>query len=345
MKKYLPVFVTVVLLVFSSSPAQAIEGYYTHWWTPYSPSCVFTLTAAYDPNTQGENQILVSETISLGSADTSSPPVQIEMQVIRRACTEENRSALFMLLRNPSEMPYKAPKVTARIESESYKLRLSEEPNTRVEDNASKTYTQDVMFVIDGADIRVVDNAISADQYNGAFRLIVEDTGETGHVYEYDLPANNPELTPKRKLLNGRFSGTWVAEGTEDQGFQLSIQELLTSGSMRPHAFLTWYTFDNDGNMLWLSGAGIFGFMGDSHVSLNMDLVTNGEFMGSKKAERRRLSDAMLRVENCNRLIFNYDLEELGLGKGTVFLKRIFSLETSGYACRDVQRRLDTVAE
>ncbi len=219
------------------------------------------------------------------------------------------------------------------------------EPNTRFEDFASKTLIGTVGFVIDGADSAVQDNAISADQYNGAFRLVVEDTGGTGNVYEYDLPANNPDLKPKRKLLNGRMSGTWVVEGAADQGFQLSIQELWTNESPQPHAFLSWYTFDKDGNALWLTGAGTFGVMGDSGVYLQMELVTNGEFMDSKKAERRRLSDASLFVENCNRLRFSYDLEELGLGKNIVYLKRLYSLETAGYACRDIQSRLDTLAD
>jgi len=344
-KKYLIGVIVVVSLISNSASVRAFEGYYTHWWTPYPPSCVFTLTSAYDPDNQGEPQLLVGETISLGSIDISSPPVQVEMEVIRKSCTEENRSALFMILKNPDESPYRAPKISAHIKDETYKLRLSDEPNTRFEDNASKTLVGNVMFVIDGADFRETNNAITADQYNGAFKLVVEDTGETGNVYEYDLPANNPNLKPKRKLLNGRMSGTWVVEGATDQGFQLSIQELWTNESAQPHAFLSWYTFDNDGNTLWLTGAGVFGVMGDSGVLLEMELVTNGEFMGSKKADRQRLSDASLFVENCNRLRFHYNLEELGLGKNIVYLKRLFSLETAGYACRDIQSRLDTLAD
>lgn len=345
MKKYFAIMIVVIVFIFNSAPTQALEGYYTHWWTPYPPSCVYSLYAAYFPETKGDPQTLVSETISLGSADNTSTAVPVEMEVIRRACMEDNRSALFMKLTNPAESPYKAPGVSARIGDSSYPLRLAREPNTRVEDYASKTLVETTMFVIDGADYSVMENAISADQYNDAFKLVVEDTGGTGNVYEYDLPANNPALKPKRKLLNGRMSGTWVAEGTSDQGFQLSIQELLINGSYTPHAFLSWYTFDNEGNPLWLTGAGTFGVMGDSGVFLEMELVTNGEFLGSKKATRQPLHEAYLVVESCNRLGFRYDLDELDLGRGAIYLKRVFSLETAGYACRDIQSRLDTISD
>ena len=345
MKKYFIFVIAVMIYIFNSAPTHALEGYYTHWWTPYPPSCVYSLNAAYDPNTQGDPQILVSETISLGSADNTSTAVAIDMEVTRRACMEDNRSALFMILGNPTESAYKAPSVSARIGDSSYPLRLSREPNTRVEDYASKTLNRTMMFIIDGADYSVVEHAISADQYNGAFKLVIEDTGGTGNVYEYDLPANNPALKPGRKLLNGRMSGTWIAEDTSDQGFQLSIQELLINGSQKPHAFLSWYTFDKDGSPLWLTGAGTFGVMGDSGVFLEMELVTNGEFLGSKTADRQPLHEAYLVVESCNRLGFRYDLDELGLGRGSIYLKRIFSLETAGYACRDIQSRLDTISE
>jgi hypothetical protein len=347
MKKLIISVTAIVLFLFSPVPTQATEGYYTHGWTPYPPSCVYSLNAAYDPRSQGEPQLLVSETITLGSADNTSPDVSVEIEVTRRACMEENRSALFMLLRNPSESPYRAPKISARIGENSYPLRLTREPNTRVEDYASKTLDKTIGFVIDGADSSVIaiENAVSADQYNGAFKLVVEDTGSTGNVYEYDLPANNPALKPKRKLLNGRMSGTWIAEGTSDQGFQLSIQELWINESPTPHAFLSWYTFDNEGKPLWLTGAGTFGVMGDNGVFLEMELVTNGEFMGSKAADRQPLPEAYLVVENCNRLGFRYNLEELGLGRGNIYIKRLFSLETAGYACRDIQSRLDTISD
>lgn len=337
--------IAVALFIFNSNPTQAIEGYYTHGWTPYPPSCVYSLSAAYEPNSQGEPQVLVSETISLGSADNSLTSVPIEIEVTRRACMEENRSALYVVLRNPTEFPYKAPAVSARIGDSSYPLRLSREPNTRVEDYASKTIVENMGFIIDGADYSVIENVISADQYNGAFRLVIEDTGGTGNVYEFDLPANNPALKPEKKLLNGRMSGTWIAEGTTDQGFQLSIQELWINESPTPHAFLSWYTFDSEGKPLWLTGAGAFGLMGDSGVHLEMELVSNGEFLGDKKADRQQLHEAYLVVENCNRLGFRYNLEELGLGQGAIYLKRLFSLETAGYACRDLQSRLDAIAD
>ena len=347
MKKFLISAIAVVLTILNSVPTQALEGYYTHGWTPYPPSCVYSPFAAYDPDTQGEPQVLVSETIGLGSTDNQTTAVSVEIEVTRRACTEENRSALFIKLSSPIESPYKAPQISAHIGKNSYPLRLAKEPNTRVEDYASTTLDRVVQFIIDGASAYVYESEsiISADQYNGAFKLVIEDTGKTGNIFEYDLPANNPALKPKRKLLTGRMSGTWITEGATDQGFQLSIQELWVNETATPHAFLSWYTFDNEGGPLWLTGAGPHGVMGDSAVRLTMELVTNGEFLGNKTADRQPLQDAVLVVENCNRLRFHYNLDELGLGQGIIYLKRPFSLETAGYACRDLQSRLDTISD
>lgn len=337
----------VVLAFLLSSPVSAFESYYTHWWTPYPPSCVFTLTLPRDTVTLGDAQLLVSETISLSSDDTTAKPIEVEIEVIRRSCVEENRSAVFLLFKNPTGS-FRAPRISARVDDKTYALRLVKEPNTRFDDYSTKTISKDVaFFLIDGASFNEheLDRAITADQYNDAFHLIIGDTGSSGFEYQFDLAANNPLLKPRRKLLTGRMSGLWIAEDTTDQGFQLSINELWVGESPMPQAFLTWYTFDKDGNPLWLAGDGTFGVMGDSHVTLHMVLVENGEFLGNKKADRQRLHDAVLIVESCNRLRLNYDLEEIGLGKGGIWLKRIFSLETAGFACRDYQSRIDTLAD
>jgi Tol biopolymer transport system component len=45
---------------------------------------------------------------------------------------------------------------------------------------------------------------------------------------------------------------------------------------------------------------------------------------------------------NCNDLSLQYNLSDIGLGSGTKHLERLFSLETAGYVCRDLEARIDT---
>jgi hypothetical protein len=100
--KILQLTTGIVLSFLLTSPVFAFESYYTHWWTPYPPSCVFTLTLPRGVDTQGDAQNLVSESINFSSDDATLPPVEVEIEVIRRACMEDNRSALFMTFRNPT---------------------------------------------------------------------------------------------------------------------------------------------------------------------------------------------------------------------------------------------------
>jgi hypothetical protein len=43
---------------------------------------------------------------------------------------------------------------------------------------------------------------------------------------------------------------------------------------------------------------------------------------------------------HCNDLGFEYELTAIGLGSGNTHLERPFSLETAGYACRDLEARI-----
>ncbi len=155
-------------------------------------------------------------------------------------------------------------------------------------------------------------------------------------------------LLPVPRLpLSGRQSGTWVIEGAADQGFQLAISDQV--GVRQDSApgvpdlplviFLTQYTFDTDGNMLWLTGAAEFE-PGASEVTIPIERVTNGEFRGSKRADREIVGSVTITSNSCNDLGFEFDYSSLGLGQGVRRLQRIFSLETAGYDCRDYEARV-----
>lgn len=181
-----------------------------------------------------------------------------------------------------------------------------------------------------------------ASAYNAGFKLHLG--GRT-----IEVPATTVLMpTPARRLpLSGRLSGTWVVEGAADQGFQLAISDQVgLSTDNAPGApdlplviFLTQYTFDTDGNMLWLTGAARFK-AGATKVTIPVEKVTNGEFRGGKRAEREVVGSVTITSNSCNDLGFEYDYDILGLGQGVKHLQRIYSLETAGYDCRDYEARV-----
>jgi hypothetical protein len=151
--------------------------------------------------------------------------------------------------------------------------------------------------------------------------------------------ANN--LRPARMTLTGRLSGNWVSPGTKDQGFVLAFEEL--SNQFLGLLFMSWYTYDQNGNLLWLTGANTYEVTGTTEVTLDIELVTNGEFQGSKTADRQVVGTAKLVAYDCNNLQLTYNLNQIGLGSATIPLRRIFSLEIQGYVCGDHATRVEHV--
>jgi hypothetical protein len=214
-------------------------------------------------------------------------------------------------------------------------------------------YDTDTTFVLDD-DVPEGENpwqpsALSAADYNGSFKLVL--TGGDNSELVIDVPSSEEMFDSNPAIpLSGRLSGNWVADGAADQGFLISVSELagvemlgdpLTSPLLM---FLSWYTYDAEGNLLWLTGAAQFE-QGASHVTVPIELVTNGEFLGTKVADREVVGNVTITGNNCNDLGFEYDLNDIALGSGTKRLKRLFALETAGYTCRDLEARIGEIAK
>lgn len=163
-----------------------------------------------------------------------------------------------------------------------------------------------------------------------------------------DWPRTDELVQPNPTLpLNGRLTGIWVEEVTTDQGFVLSFSNPIPAGGMQAAApedsallvFLSWFTFDTQGNALWLTGNARFP-QGSSEVSIPIVQVTGGQFLGDKPAARAVVGSARLKAFSCNELELEYDLALLGLDAGGMMrLQRFQALEIAGYPCRDFKAR------
>jgi hypothetical protein len=195
---------------------------------------------------------------------------------------------------------------------------------------------------------------LSAAEYNSRFslhELLPASAGwEELPAIAIEVPAT-AELFPQplsRLPLSGRHSGLWAIEGAADQGFQLSISEqvggradiLQGEPDLPLVMFFSQYTFDSEFRPMWLVGNVEFE-PGASEITIPVARVSNGEFRGSKLAERETVGSVTLISRNCNDLTFDYDYSALGLGSGSVRMQRLFSLEIAGYDCRDYDARVE----
>jgi hypothetical protein len=338
-KKYL----IIGLAIMTSQATLARELFETNPTTVYPPGCLSNFTNGITTPT-GSRQLYAQDVVSFQRSDDASKTANVEVQIFRRGCREENRSVLYVQLSLIDQGRILVPQVSAVLGPDEYPLRLVGEPNTFDDGQTGKSLTPGTYeYIVDGmAESQVNNNSkvMLPSQYSGPFTLKINDVLDPSIEYSIVLPTWNTNIAPARIPLHGRLSGIWVVEGAEDQGFLISFSEFVTVNGTQQLIFLSWYTFGADGTMLWITAAEVFE-VGDSQVVLPLELVTNGEFMGATTADREVLSDATLRVEHCNELTFTFDLSDLGLGADTVTLVRLFSLETAGYACRDVEARLD----
>lgn len=188
---------------------------------------------------------------------------------------------------------------------------------------------------------------LTPSEYNGAFKLVLR-----YNPYDFDsfeVPSTEQLLSPGARdmPLSGRLSGTWVFPEAKDQGIMLSISERIQTtpeiDEIRPDmpmvVFLAHYTYDSQGDLLWLTGSADFE-PGETDVTIPIELVTNGEFRGSKRGNRSVIGSVTLRSHSCNDLGFEYDYSGLGLGTGQKQLQRLFSMEIAGHECRDLDARV-----
>ena len=357
--------------------AQAYSNFMESPYTPYPPGCV-TLpdlqSALY-----GDNVVKVFEgekTLRDASKPASKPPagLPVNVAVYRVACAEENRSVILVEFSIPERLdPAETFYVLSRVEVAFFWgvwdwhsfMQLSAEPNgqgSAGQLGGSLVFGGNTPGMWDGHERRwtyVLNSSlppsrqdifywyISPETYNEHLRLWVE-SERPGWGWTVDIPptAEVVDVNP-RIPLSGRLSGNWIFDGASDQGISLAISEVVGESVPEFDAlteqplllFLSWFTFDTKGDKLWLTGAVEFP-MGASEVIVPIEDVSEGQFLGGKTAQRSVVGSVTLTGNSCNDLAFQYDLSAIGLGTGTQHLRRLYSLETAGYACRDYAARI-----
>jgi hypothetical protein len=343
---------------------------------PYPPACA--RVPAMDASAEPDAQVVkfYDEQIELYESQ-SGTAIPVGLTVYRSACSEPGRSLIWLqfTLAETDASPaveFLLPTAVAEVVDHwRIAMNLASEPNSwgsggRVD--AERTFIvsqprgsaaeyvsvsgeRSWLFLLDGGPQNgwwYGDSGLTPSQYNARFKLVLR-------FPPYDflsiaVPAT-AELFPMPAPslpLSGRHSGTWVIESAADQGFQLAISEQVGRRTdFRPGVpelplviFFSQYTFNEDSEPLWLVGNAEF-VPGADSVTVPILQVSNGEFRGSKTAQRQVIGSVTLTSNSCNDLTFQYDYSSIGLGTGSWRLQRLFSLETAGYDCRDYEARVE----
>ena len=338
----LSLFALIGAVLFSQS-ATARDNFVTSPTAPYPPGCTSSDNRGISTPTQSR-QVYADDAIQLTDAAGGSD-ISVNVLIYRQGCIEDNRSVMRVTFENfTTNRLFALPEIVLFVNDTAYPMRLVPEANTFETNNSGLIYSLGTFdFVVDGpTESSVTSNTqiISPEQYSGAVTMIIRDALDSSNEYSVPLPLWNTEIKPSRYPLNGRLSGTWVSADAADQGFLIAFNELVSESGAEQQVFFSWYTFDQNGDQLWLVTNALFP-INAAAVEMPLQLVTNGSFLGEAVADRETISTAILTAISCNELELEYDLTSLGLGEGTLTLIRTFALETAGYACRDVQARLD----
>jgi hypothetical protein len=342
--KTLCVFGSLSLFAYSTPAIAGIADYgdFRTGITSYPPGCVSSIYFLGDFPANGvESESVYSGTIPLQAwTDSGSESVDIEVEILRVGCAEKDKSVILVQLHYPIEGTpgdgiVLAPHVTAAGDFNHW-LALNQEPHTLpgwhefLAEGDNRTY-----FLQDGPTWAM---PMLASLYNGAFELQFWDSNGEEAGPAIPIPAYDNQLQSSELSITGRLSGLWIVPETEDQGFLISVNELLSPYSRPLVIFLSWNTFDSDGNPLWLSGASTFSEF-DSDVEIELILVEDGEFLGTKKANRTVVGNIQLHVMSCAKITAQYELEAIGLGTDEIALTRLFNMETAGFPCQDYETR------
>jgi hypothetical protein len=360
----------------ADDPYRADSYYSGNHWSPYPPSCVTVPLRQLD--LYGDNVALIYDgTINLEVVNKISGPdsernlTPVPMKMFRIACAEEDRSVILVEFRLASSNndlranQIELPDFVGSTGMHGFPLILNPEPNIHGQSLEHRTLSRRTFgdytggwsdpgsfswrFILDVSPLGHYWGPWVSEYYNGSFGLEIMLSEDFGHQ-SVMVPSTRSVLSRNPQLpLNGRLSGNWVEPGTRDQGFLLSVSTQADSSLAdgQPEnsdllVFLAWYTFDSNGQMLWLT-ASASAPQGSTNVDLQFVRVDNGQFLGERPAERSLVGSGQLKAGNCNKLELDYDLTELGLGQGSMELSRIFALEIAGYHCRDYQARLESL--
>ena len=129
--------------------------------------------------------------------------------------------------------------------------------------------------------------------------------------------------------IDGSMSGTYLVLDLNDQGFFVTVSE---NAEGEPFVFIAWFTFDDNGQPLWLVGVDFLD-PGDTATSMTMQRIEGLKFLdfSDESAVRTDFGVMTFTALDCNTFRGDYDF---GInGSGSLDILRLTSIQ--GRECGD----------
>ncbi|MDX1625123.1 MAG: hypothetical protein R3323_01305 [Wenzhouxiangellaceae bacterium] len=316
----------------------------TELGTPFPPGC---LSIQVPEAPDSPDLLLVDSDLDVPSINSDVPDARVRLRVWRVACADDGFSVVIVRLRQLSGDPVLVPTVWAeagnvqRPDHSAQLLKVPAAGNVGASSNTVTLNGTSWMLAVDPLAVDGSTNFFPAD-YNGTFTL--EFTwGDFSLVdparFLFTIDQFEPALDPPQfdqPLLNGRYTGQWIAQGAPRQGLVLQVAELIDTN----YVFAIFFTYLND-QPIWVVGNSQAQPQVPGPVAVPMFTLQGGAFIADPSqppAQDISSSDAgsiSISVIDCNTIRVDYDFGPLGFGTGSIDMQRLIRI--AGYDCNPWQ--------
>lgn len=333
-----------LLLAPATAPAQTGElNLLTDLGTPFPPGC---LSIDLPEQPSDPDSVLVDNDITVPTVvGSNQPTADINVKIWRVGCADEGYSVVLVRLEQVSGSDLVVtPLVFAEagdVFEPEHVANLLTIPTGGDQVGASGGIVTNVgtTYMLTVEPINVFgDKTFLPEDYNEQFT--VEFTWAAYSDLEsvdFDVVLDRfePSLDPPQfdePVLNGRFTGQWVAEGRERQGLVLQVAETGDANFL----FAIFFTY-LDGAPLWVTGNTTAIQFQPGPISVDALRFDGGEFFADPNQPPASAIDATtigaftISVIDCNTIQLDYDFTDIGEGTGSLVMTRL--VRVAGYDC------------
>ena len=145
-------------------------------------------------------------------------------------------------------------------------------------------------------------------------------TGEISLNKSLEIPGN--ECDNSNKALPNGVSGAWFDRSRSGEGFSNYLYE--ENGVQM--AKITWFTYDNDGKQMWLSGTGT---VNNKTISISAMKQYTGASLFSGTTQNKQVGSLSMTWDDCHNATIDYDFTMSNLGSGALSLSQLTVLDNT----------------
>ena len=153
-----------------------------------------------------------------------------------------------------------------------------------------------------------------------SYDLPAIETSEVVINKDTEIPGN--ECASTNKALPNGISGAWFDQNRAGEGFTV----YLFTKSNTQMATVTWYTYDSNGNQIWLSGTGT---VANQTISINEIQQFTGANLLSGNSQATTFGNLSMTWDNCHNAVVDYDFSQVDLGSGQFNLSQLTALDNT----------------